>query len=111
MFHEHERYQAHCQYCQKTVEGDSAAKSIELVEAHERECPNMPKLFISAPSAPSFCITDKDAREIVRITPEGEVIINPCFTTDEAAHAFWKAVQKMAAQHRAGRNAGTGVSQ
>jgi hypothetical protein len=48
-------------------------------------------------SAPSLCIFASDSREIVRITPAGQVIVNPEFTTDEAARAFWDAVQKLAA--------------
>ena len=48
-------------------------------------------------SAPSLCIFARDSREIVRITPDGRVIVNPEFTVDEAARAFWEAVQKLAA--------------
>jgi hypothetical protein len=39
MFHPHERYQTHCRFCQKTLEGDSAAEVVELVEEHEEKCP------------------------------------------------------------------------
>jgi hypothetical protein len=37
-----------------------------------------------------------DSREIMRLTPDGQVIVNPEFTVDEAARAFWDAVQKLA---------------
>lgn len=37
-----------------------------------------------------------DSREIVRITHDGRVIVNPEFTIDEAAKAFWNAVQQLA---------------
>lgn len=37
-----------------------------------------------------------DAREIVRITYDGQVVVNPEFTVDEAARVFWDAVQKLA---------------
>lgn len=45
----------------------------------------------------SLSISAEDAREIVRITADGRVIVNPEFTTDEAAKAFWDAVKKLAA--------------
>lgn len=42
-------------------------------------------------------IASSDSREIVRITHSGEVIVNPEFTVDEAAKAFWDAVRELAA--------------
>lgn len=36
-------------------------------------------------------------REIVRITEDGNVVINPEFTLDDAARRFWEAVQQFAA--------------
>ena len=47
------------------------------------------------PSA-SLQINSSDAREILRITHDGQVIVNPEFTVDEAAAAFWDAVRKLA---------------
>lgn len=38
----------------------------------------------------------EDAREIVRITGAGQVVVNPAFKIDEAARAFWEAVEKLA---------------
>jgi hypothetical protein len=38
-----------------------------------------------------------DNREIVRITHSGQVVVNPEFTAEEAARAFWTEVQKLAA--------------
>jgi hypothetical protein len=49
----------------------------------------------------SFCIAANDGREIMRISPDGQLVINPEFTADEVARAFWEAVQKIAAEHRA----------
>jgi hypothetical protein len=43
----------------------------------------------------SFAIQTADSREIVRITSSGEVVVNPEFTTSEAARAFWRAVQEL----------------
>jgi hypothetical protein len=38
-FHLHERFQAHCQYCQKIQEADTTAEAVALVERHEKtEC-------------------------------------------------------------------------
>lgn len=43
MYWDHERFQTHCRFCQKTLEGDSAAEAIGLVEEHEQgECPKKP---------------------------------------------------------------------
>lgn len=57
-------------------------------------------LSIGTDVHPSLCINAKDAREIVRITFDGHVYINPEFSLDEAALAFWRAVEKVAAEHR-----------
>jgi hypothetical protein len=43
-------------------------------------------------------IFTSDAKEVVRITSNGYVVVNPEFTADEAARLFWEAVQKMAAR-------------
>ena len=50
----------------------------------------------------AVCIYSSDAREIVRITASGQVVVNPEFTVDEAARAFWDAVQKLAGRARIG---------
>ena len=47
-----------------------------------------------------LCISASDAREVVRITHDGHVIVNPEFTVDEAARAFWDAVKRIAAGER-----------
>lgn len=47
-------------------------------------------------AAPCLTIQAADSREILRITPSGEVIINPEFTVTEAARAFWEAVKRCA---------------
>jgi hypothetical protein len=40
MYWDHERFQTHCRFCNKTLEADSAAEAIELVEEHEKtDCP------------------------------------------------------------------------
>lgn len=41
-------------------------------------------------------ICTSGGREILRLTPDGNVIVNPEFTTDEAAKAFWDAVKLLA---------------
>jgi hypothetical protein len=43
-----------------------------------------------------FQINSSDAREVFRITSDGQVIINPEFTVDEAAREFWDAVRNLA---------------
>jgi len=116
-FQLHDRYQATCQYCFKILEGDSATEAILKAEDHENnEClKNKERRLIASQivaaqivsaqtlpesGAPSLCITASDGREIVRITPKGELVVNPEFTTDEAARAFWEAVEKLAARAR-----------
>ena len=42
-FHEHERFQVHCRWCQKTHEADTAEGAVALVQEHEGECPRRPK--------------------------------------------------------------------
>lgn len=44
----------------------------------------------------SLVLFAKTGQEVVRITPDGKVIVNPDFTMDEAARQFWAAVQRMA---------------
>lgn len=44
-----------------------------------------------------LAISAADGREIMRITADGRVEVNPEFTTDQAARAFWDAVKKLAA--------------
>ena len=47
------------------------------------------------PVAPGpLSVTFRDGREILRITSDGEIIVNPGFTATEVARAFWQAVQK-----------------
>lgn len=41
-------------------------------------------------------ITAGDSRLIVAIAHDGKVIVNPEFTVDEAARAFWDAVKQLA---------------
>jgi hypothetical protein len=41
-------------------------------------------------------ITSSDSRVIVSITHDGQVTVNPEFTVDEAARAFWDAVKQLA---------------
>jgi hypothetical protein len=41
-----------------------------------------------------------DNREIVRITHDGRVIVNPEFTIEAAAFAFWAEVQKLAGTYQ-----------
>lgn len=45
-----------------------------------------------------LAIFAEGGREIVRITADGRVEVNPEFTTDQAAKAFWDAVKKLAAK-------------
>ncbi|HZF23983.1 MAG TPA: hypothetical protein VE030_11030 [Burkholderiales bacterium] len=51
-------------------------------------------------SEQNLTICANDGRAIVRITRDGKVIVNPDFTIDEAARAFWEAVQKLAAKEK-----------
>jgi hypothetical protein len=41
-------------------------------------------------------IQASDSRVIVSIAHDGQVIVNPEFTVDEAAKAFWDAVRQLA---------------
>ena len=36
---DHDRYQVHCRFCFKALEGDSATEAILKAEEHENECP------------------------------------------------------------------------
>jgi len=45
-------------------------------------------------------IASNGGETIVRITHDGRVIVNPKYTTDEAALAFWQAVTQLGAYHR-----------
>lgn len=45
---------------------------------------------------PILSISASDAREIFHITHDGQLVVNPEFTIDEAAAAFWDAVQQLA---------------
>jgi hypothetical protein len=55
-------------------------------------------LSSASPYYSTLCISATDGREIVRITAEGRVIVNPDFTIDEAARAFWDAVKELASK-------------
>ena len=44
----------------------------------------------------SLAIYADDGREIVRITADGRVVVNPQFTIEHAAREFWEAVEKLA---------------
>lgn len=40
MFWDHERFQTHCRFCFKVLEGDSIEEAMKLVEEHEQtDCP------------------------------------------------------------------------
>ena len=40
---DHERFQTHCRFCSKVLEGDSVEEITQKVEEHEQECPKKPK--------------------------------------------------------------------
>lgn len=35
---DHDRYQTHCRFCYRMLEGDSAAEAVQKAEEHEKEC-------------------------------------------------------------------------
>ena len=45
-----------------------------------------------------LAIYASDGREIMHIAADGRVVVNPEFTTNAAARAFWDAVKKLAAK-------------
>jgi hypothetical protein len=45
-------------------------------------------------------IIDFGSEEIVRICNDGTVRVNPKYTVDEAARAFWEAVVKISVDHK-----------